>query len=445
MSLVLIKDEKQLKIIELAQDILNLSRNTLLVNLRFLDMALSQFEYVPEYTETLSTDGQHLFYNPLYVLKCYKDETERNVRDYLHMVMHCIFRHMYVSSNVNIELWNLACDIAVEYSIIALNIKSTTIKRESEEKYKIEILEQKLGPLTAEKLYAYFQQAQLSDYEIKSLQSLFYADDHEIWYQKSDASEVNYSLSSVNNEKTWEDISKRIQLDLETFSNDKSKGNEAGNLLFQLGIVNREKYDYSKFLKKFAVRGEMLQVNNEEFDYIMYTYGLKIYGTMPLMEPLEYKEIKRIREFVIVIDTSGSVIGDEVKSFVRKTYNILKDSESFFTKVNIHIIQCDAEVQEHVKITTQDEFDNYIEKIAIHGGGGTDFRPAFELINQMVSDREFTNLKGILYFTDGYGEYPTNKPDYETAFVFIEGDDEHEVPFWAIKIVLPKGELKYER
>ena len=44
----------------LAQNILRLTRNTLLVNLRFLDLALSQFQ-LTSYPGTLATDGQHLF------------------------------------------------------------------------------------------------------------------------------------------------------------------------------------------------------------------------------------------------------------------------------------------------------------------------------------------------------------------------------------------------
>ena len=30
------------------------------------------------------------------------------------------------------------------------------------------------------------------------------------------------------------------------------------------------------------------------------------------------------------------------------------------------------------------------------------------------------NLKALIYFTDGDGIYPRQKPDYETAFVFVK-------------------------
>jgi predicted metal-dependent peptidase len=142
------------------------------------------------------------------------------------------------------------------------------------------------------------------------------------------------------------------------------KGDKAGSLLQNLGEVNRERYDYKSFLKKFAVMGEAMKINDDEFDYVFYTYGLKLYKKMPLIEPLEYKDVKKIRDFAIIIDTSGSVQGELVQTFINKTYNILKETESFFSKINLYIIQCDAEVQEAVKITSQEEFEEYIRVLS---------------------------------------------------------------------------------
>lgn len=52
--------EKREKRDQLARDVLTLSRNTLLVNLRFLDAALSQFKWVSIENGTLLTDGAHI-------------------------------------------------------------------------------------------------------------------------------------------------------------------------------------------------------------------------------------------------------------------------------------------------------------------------------------------------------------------------------------------------
>ena len=333
-------------------------------------------------------------------------------------------------------------------------------------------------------LYRYFLTETLSEKEIRKLQKLFSVDNHDLWYsplkweeQFNDAnngegeSEPDKGNSNSENQlesesvggsnsdkdvigdrdiskeeleairKEWEDTARQMRMDLESFS--KEKGDSTGGLTQNLLSVTREKYDYSSFLKKFAILGERMKINQDEFDYIFYTYGLKLYERMPLIEPLEYKDTKQVREFVIAIDTSGSTSGELVQKFLQKTYNILKDEESFFTRFNLHIIQCDAEIQEDAKIANQREFDNYIENMQIKGQGGTDFRPVFKYVDELVANKEFTNLKGLIYFTDGEGTYPVKQPIYNTAFVFLEeGYENPEVPVWAIKLVLQPDDIK---
>ncbi|MBQ2898765.1 MAG: metallopeptidase [Oscillospiraceae bacterium] len=458
-------EERTGKLNNLALEVLRLSRNTLLVNLRFLDSALSRFEYIPTDESTLLTDGEHLLYNPEHVLKRYKHEKERPVRDYLHIVFHCIYRHMFMDPSLDRPLWDLACDIAVENIILELGLRSTSSEIESLQQSYINELKSKIKLLTAEKIYRCFKDENLDPMNAADIRARFYADNHEIWYMTSEEAEAAYGVSfrgaqgessdgegdSAEGEggfamskaelaQMWKDISERMGMDLETFS--KMQGRHAGSLTQNLLAVNREKYDYTAFLKKFAVMGEQMRINDDEFDYIFYTYGLDLYENMPLIEPLEYKEVKAIKEFVIAIDTSGSTSGELVQKFVQKTYNILKSTESFFSKVNIHIIQCDADIQEDKKITSQEDFDEYLKTMQIRGLGGTDFRPVFEYVETLRKNKEFTNLKGLIYFTDGYGDFPARKPDYDTAFVFV--DDEYnnpDVPPWAIKLVLQKDEI----
>ena len=46
-------------------------------------------------------------------------------------------------------------------------------------------------------------------------------------------------------------------------------------------------------------------------------------------------------------------------------------------------------------------------------------------------------LKGLIYFTDGYGIYPNKMPPYRTAFVFLEEDyRDVDVPPWAVRLVI---------
>ena len=458
----------------LARDILRLTRNTLLVNLRFLDLALSQFQ-LSSYPGTLATDGEHLFYDTYYVLSSYKSERGKNVRDYLHIVLHCVFRHLFAGSDLDRRCWDLACDIAVESAIDELHLEAAACSRALAQEETLKELRSQVRPLTAEKLYRYFLNRHLTADQMARLREHFLADDHRAWYlpvksgkgaggggqSSGQAPETGESRrqragrggtgspgtpkSGVQRQRkdleaAWKEISQRMQVDLETIS--RRHGTDAGTLVQELRAVNRETYDYADFLRRYAALGEVAQVNQDEFDYIYYTYGLSLYGNMPLVEPLEYKEVRRVKEFVIAIDTSGSVSGDLVQRFVTKTYNILRQQENFFTKINLHIIQCDAKIQEDRKITSQRDFDCYLETMELRGFGGTDFRPVFEYVDELIRAGEFSNLRGMIYFTDGRGIFPEKKPDYDAAFVFLDdGGEIPEVPVWAIRLVLQSEEI----
>ena len=164
---------------------------------------------------------------------------------------------------------------------------------------------------------------------------------------------------------------------------------------------------------------------------------------MPLVEPLEYKDSHKIKDFVIAIDTSASCRGDIVQAFLQKTYSIMQESENFFAKINVHILMCDSDIRQDVKITERKEFDAFLATGKLTGFGSTDFRPVFTYVEKLREEGEFTNLKGLLYFTDGYGIYPENMPDYDVAFVFLKEDDNApKVPGWAIKLVLEEENIE---
>ena len=407
---------------------------------------------------------------------------------------------MYMDPSLDRVYWDLACDIAVENVITELGLKATTYREAQQAQY-IAAIKAELKCVTAEKIYSYLRKTLPDQAKIAQIRGLFYADNHEIWYMTVQEIEETYSVSLSSNgssssgetesdqgdedskgkdsqesssdngesnqsnstnspvknrifldatagaaqartamAQVWATISERMQTDIMMFSN--GRYGDAGHLIQNLKEVNREKYDYAAFLKKFAVMGEAMKINDEEFDYIFYTYGLQLYKKMPLIEPLEYKEVKRIKEFVIAIDTSGSVIGDLAQTFVQKTYNILKTTESFFTKINLHIIQCDTDIQEHVKITSQEEFDQYIKTMTLKGFGGNNEIALFTYVDNLMKSKEFTNLKGMIYLTDGYGIFPKKKPDYDVAFVFVNDRYEiPEVPPWVIKLILQKDEI----
>ena len=267
--------------------------------------------------------------------------------------------------------------------------------------------------------------------------------------QQPQAAEPEYSegeqlepveAADDGDEDDWAQIAKQVETELRTL--EKERGEGAGTFMDNLALANRSRVNYDDFLRRFATRAEDAKLNDEEFDYIFYTYGLKLYENMPLVEPLEYKESERIREFVIAIDTSGSCSRGLVQLFLTRTYEILSRSSGFDERVNVHIIQCDADVQSVEVVHDVAEFADYQRTFEVKGYGGTDFRPVFAYVDDLVAKREFKDLRGVVYFTDGYGTFPAKAPDYDVAFVFVEEDGKsRRVPPWAMKVILDEDTL----
>jgi Predicted metallopeptidase (DUF2201). len=427
---------------EIASRIWGLSRDRILVNLRFLDVALSGIRL----EERAGTDGilcdmnapgeAVIYYDPATIVRLYKKNPNNIIRTHLHILLHCIFSHSYRYGRMEQELWDVAADMAVENAILSLGISGIDVIGDRERRETLAMWRKKAGALTAERIYRNLKSDRLGATELLELGNLFRRDIHESW----DAAE-NVETLEITQEQ-WKKLSERIKAELKSFSEDKS---DDKSILQNLEEETKETYDYGDFLRRFSVSGEDIQINDDEFDYVYYTYGLSLYGNLPLVEPLEYKDVNKIKEFVVAIDTSGSCRGEVVQAFLNKTYSILKSSENFFRKVNIHIIQCDSEVRQDTKITNDEEFEAFMKEGQLEGFGSTDFRPVFTYVDRAIENGEFENLKGLIYFTDGYGVFPENKPphNYDTAFVFLEDDYEKPpTPAWAIKLVLPVEDIE---
>ena len=179
-----------------------------------------------------------------------------------------------------------------------------------------------------------------------------------------------------------------------------------------------------------------MELDLDSFDPVAYHYGLMYYGNFPFVEPPETREGNRLEELVIAIDTSGSCKKEIVAKFLGETRSILEEKENFFSRWNVCLIQCDSFVQDVTMIHSPKEWEAYRETITIKGRGGTDFRPVFQKVEELRKQHVFRNLKALIYFTDGDGIYPEQKPDYETAFVFVRQTERMNlVPKWAKKLL----------
>ena len=436
------------KLIRIGDRILSLSRSELYLSMRYLDLALSALSYKLNLnTKTIATDGVHIFYNPNYLIAAYQDDPVGVNRTHLHMVLHCIFRHMTQISDRDPEDWNLACDIAVESILDSLEypcVRRLVTDRRQEYYDSLN-----LSVLNAEQVYAAVHD--LPYLTKRGMQREFLSDDHKFWEQlQDDKSQSSPEGEPPDNpdlpdrdevEQKWQDISQKTQTSMETFHQELSL--MASSLLQQLHIDNRPRTDYRRFLQKFAATREEVRIDPDSFDYGFYHYSLQLYKNVPLIEELEYREAKKIHDFVIAVDTSGSCSGELVHQFLEQTASMLLDSGSFFRTVNVHIIQCDADIQSDLKITDTTRLTDSLRTFEVKGSGDTDFRPVFRYVEQLQQQGELSHLQGLLFFTDGFGVYPQKRPPYPTAFVFLDDTyTGHSVPPWAIQLVLSQDDIK---
>ncbi len=437
----------ELDTVELCTQILYDARNELYLNMHFLDISLSCLGFEAAAGKGIGTDGWVIYYNPGDLFQMYQQGRCYVNRAYLHMVLHCLFCHIFppnigegdlpqhTRGDRAKEYWNLACDIAMESVIDGLHQKCVHKPQSAFRRETYLRLGKEMKVLTAEGIYKALQNMNLSKKQYNRLVAEFYVDDHERWYEEENRKKAQ------PRQNQWNDNREKMQTQMESLASEAA--DDSDSLMEQVRIENRERYDYKKFLRKFSVLREELLVDEDSFDYIYYTYGLSMYGNMPLIEPLETKEIYRIEDFVIVIDTSMSCSGELVRRFLEETYTVLCESETYFKKINIHIIQCDDKIQADKVITSREEMDEYMKDFTIVGKGGTDFRPAFEYVNRLREQGAFKRLRGLLYFTDGEGIYPVKRPVYDTAFVFMKDQyTDISVPPWAVKLILEPEDME---
>ena len=416
--------------------------------LPFLRGPIEALTYVPDAAvRGLATDGAHLFYGP---------NAAPDGPAVAHLLMHCLFRHPIAPQGVSGALWDLACDISAEYlrGELLPSGEGNAIRREI-----AEVLPEDVDPRAAGAVYRSL--ADLFGEELEPLVARFRRDDHRYWYAPSGALGKGWSAPEMTAgavpegeldrgapgtpyaqwladtlEQLWPSPDSLPGGTVRTGRHGLAPGSREERMLLRA----EAKYDFSRYLRRFSTTREELRLDLGSFDYIPYYYGLQRYGNLPLIEPLEYSESFRVESLVIAIDTSGSCTRPIVQRFLAEIERMLLCHDSFFSDMEIHIVQCDAIVQSHVVIRSVEAWKQYAKNLVIRGRGGTNFTPVFELVEKLRRGGALKRLKGLLYFTDGDGVYPRKPTPYETAFVFANRRAlGYSLPKWIVPLCLERA------
>lgn len=415
--------------------------------LPFLRAPIEQMARVPDdAVDGLATDGLRLFYGP---------NAAPDGPVVAHLLMHCLFRHPVAPEGIIRPLWDLACDISAEYlrGDFFASGEANLVRREI-----AEALPEDIDPRAAGAVYRALMD--LFEDELAPLQARFRRDDHRYWYAPAPqfrdggwaAPETGAGETpSVRHDGCGASASTYAQWLSEALaqrwpSPDALPGGTVRTGRHGLAPGSREermvlraegKYDFSRYLRRFATTREELRLDLDGFDPISYYYGLRRFGNMPLIEPLEVTESFKVESLVIAIDTSGSCTRPIVQRFLAEIERMLLCHDSFFSDMEIHIVQCDAIVQSHVVIHSVEAWKKYAKDLVIRGRGGTNFTPVFDLVEKLRRGGALKRLKGLIYFTDGDGVYPRKPTPYETAFVFATRRAlNYSLPEWIVPLCL---------
>ena len=484
----------------IGEKIIAYAKNELCMSARFLSSAAGYAEEtdVKDLPATvpltfLGTNGTLIVYNSEGLLRAYEEDPKKITRALAHLLFHCIYRHFAKAAVAENKLaWDVACDVAAEYLTDKLEIEcvSDVFGSLSRENY-YAMFKAKCPLLSAE--YLYEELKFLHKLELEPIRKVFERDEHILWNAygegrknpeegrsdeddngEGEASsgtgeesetpiqtegEGRYSFdagagalsirgsdreSIKASEEDWKRIAERVKIEIENFS--REYGTQTADLRRIINVELKTTYDYREFLRKFMVLKEIMKEDLSQFDYIYYNLGLTMYGNVPLYDHLEYALDYSLEDFVIAIDSSGSVFYDVAVNFLEECYSIVEQATSRRRRINLHVIQCDAAIKEDVLITGYDDFVRFIKRFTLKGGGGTDFRPVFARVDELIAEGKLKHLKGMIYFTDGRGKYPEKPPSYDVAFIFYGNkNNDYDVPPYAMKLVIGEDKQKNKR
>lgn len=296
----------------------------------FASIALKLKLEISDEVEVAATDGDRIIFNPN-IDKRYSKADIRFI--YLHEICHVVLLHMFRRGSKNPQLWNMACDYAVNSML--MEIPRMTIPSGGLYNFKYQ-------NWSAEEIYEDLYKKKPEELGQPSFLDVL------------DAKPEGTPDTSV--EAKAEAVKAIVREALHT---SKKAGNTPAGLLRVLGGYVQPRLNYKELLKKY-----MNSFRNDDYRWSR---------PNPRHYPRHYLPSRRseaMGSLSIVIDTSGSIDSEVLSQFESEIKEIL----SVTPPERLEIIYCDSEVAGVDEVNTYDVGGFKLEP---RGGGGTDMSPAF--------------------------------------------------------------------
>ena len=301
---------------------------------------------------TAATDGKFFYINPAYAAKL----TDRQLIGLMaHEVLHCAMMHFLRSKGRNHNLWNLACDYAIDHLIIAagMEVPDATVNPE-------------WFGWSAEMIY----NALMKD---KSK-------------QKQARDEV---VAPKPGEQTQELQEGWREAVIAAAAVAKGRGKMPGNLNMMIEDLTAPTVDWMSELLRF-----MQQAASEDYNWMSPNRRYLDTGfIMPSMRSV------KMGPLVIGNDVSGSLWSPKAQSLFASEISAAIDA----CKPEVtYLVHCDTRIRGVETIEDGDDID-----FAREGGGGTFFEPVFDWVAEQESEPAC-----LVYLTDLEGSFPSEPPPY---------------------------------
>lgn len=318
----------------------------------------------------MAVDGKHIFYNPDYVLQLSNALAQSGL---VHEIMHCVWEHFIRLMGRDPKLFNVAGDYAIN-----LVVKEAGFQIGPGWLY-----DTKYTGMSTEHIYDLLKQQMQKEKQDgtggegsgKGVDGLKSQDEVKIGVASAgEASDASLEWKvNVQQAVAGAKMHGKLPAGMKRFMDDLEEPQVPWQQVLQRFITETSRNDYT-----------MMRPNKR---YVHCGYYL----------PSLYSESMGL--LATGIDTSGSIDNVTLASFgaeITAAYNASHPEKL----INIY---CDARVA-HVDEINQGDV---MPPFEAHGGGGTDFRPPFDWL-----DENGHKPACMIYLTDGYGPFPEEQPDY---------------------------------
>ncbi len=344
--------------------------------------------------DTACTDGKDIFFNEVF-LKSLKSSEQNALM--LHEVLHMALLHVQRRQFRDPKIWNIAADIVVN-DLILRNTPFKLPKGAIEDRtYKGKSVEYIYEALLKNNKYKKYNLS-ISDIAISSdMDSSDGSSDNSVGHELSE--EEQQEIASY-----WKD---KIQIlkNSDLTDVDSAQGNMPAGMSQEIEVILEPEVDWRHALWKYVGK---TPADFDDLDRRFLYRGLYLEGL--LTEALEVS---------VCIDTSGSISEPLLDQFLGELKGILRS----YPHVKCDLFFADAEVDGPYEIHSIEELP------PLTGFGGTSFVPFFNHLEKNDNNLLGTH-KVSIYFTDGYGDFPSKKPKDPTMWlVSKDGLATNQFPF----------------